>query len=117
MRQKQRRPQQPRKYYRKRHRQREGFLNRYDFVYTGRNPVNQVGKIAPGLTKNTSSEINNIVQQQTNQAINQGERGIKHVISKILHSAIEEVYQMSFRLLGKFEKLQLQKIKNKILRR
>ena len=117
MRQKQRRPQHPRKYYRKRHRQRGGFLNRYDFAYTGRYPVDQVGKIAPGLTKNASSEINDIVQQQTNRAINQGEREIKHVLPKILHGAVEEVYQMWFRLLGKFGQLQLQKIKNKIFRR
>ena len=27
------------------------FFNRYDFAYTGRHTVNQVGKIAPGLIK------------------------------------------------------------------
>ena len=30
-------------------RQTGGFLNCYDFAYTGRDTVNQVGKIAPGI--------------------------------------------------------------------
>ena len=37
-----------------------GILNRYDFAYDGRDTVDQVGKIAPGIIKNTSSEINDI---------------------------------------------------------
>ena len=48
------------------------FFNRYDFAYTGRHTVNQVGKIAPGLIKNASAEINNIAQQRVNQIIRQG---------------------------------------------
>ena len=51
-----------RKYSRQRRQQRGGFLNRYDFVYAGRDTVNQVGEIAPGLIKNTSAEINDITQ-------------------------------------------------------
>ena len=57
--------------YAKRRRQRDVFLNRYDFVYAGRDTVNQVGEIAPGLIKNASSEINNITQQRINQVISQ----------------------------------------------
>lgn len=34
-----------------------------------RDTANQVGKIAPGLIKNASSEINNITQQRINQVI------------------------------------------------
>ena len=49
--------------YRRRKQQRGGFLNRYGFSYAGRDTVNQVGKIAPGLIKNASSEINNLAQQ------------------------------------------------------
>ena len=49
----------PRQKYRKRT-QSGGFLNRYDFAYIGRDTVNQIGKIAPGLIKNASSEINDI---------------------------------------------------------
>ena len=40
--------------------QRGCFLNRYDFVYAGRDTVNQLGKVAPGIIKNASSEINDI---------------------------------------------------------
>ena len=36
------------------------FLNRYDFAYAGRDTVSQLGKVAPGIIKNASSEINNI---------------------------------------------------------
>ena len=49
----------PRQKYRKRT-QSGGFLNRYDFAYIGRDTVNQIGKIAPSLIKNASSEINDI---------------------------------------------------------
>ena len=49
----------PRQKYRKRT-QSGGFLNRCDFAYIGRDTINQTGKIAPGLIKNASSEINNI---------------------------------------------------------
>ena len=52
--------------------QKGGFLNRYDFAYADRDTVNQVGKIAPGLIKNASNEINNVAQQRIkNQIISQ----------------------------------------------
>ena len=66
MRQRQKRVKKRKNYCRK---QRDGFLNRYYFAYADRDSVNQVGKIAPGLIKNDSSKINNIAQQQINQAI------------------------------------------------
>ena len=66
MRRRQKRVKKRKNYCRK---QRDEFLNRYDFAYADRDSVNQVGKIAPGLIKNDSSEINNIAQQQINQAI------------------------------------------------
>ena len=59
---KQRKPH--RKYWKRT--QKGGFLNRYDFAYAGGDTVNQVGKIAPGLIKNASPEINNIAQQRMN---------------------------------------------------
>ena len=61
----------PRRNYQKRT-QKGGFLNRYDFAYADRDTVNQVGKIAPGLIKNASNEINNVAQQRIkNQIISQ----------------------------------------------
>ena len=54
---------------RKRCRQRGGFLIRYDCAYAGRDSVNQAFKnvqnIAPGLMKQFSDQINNVVQQRT----------------------------------------------------
>ena len=101
--------------YVKQRRQRSSFLNRYDFANAGRNIVNQVGKIARGLIKNASSEINNNAQQRISQVISQGGKEIEHVLPKILCGAIEDVYQTPFRLPGKFGKQQLQKINSKLL--
>lgn len=71
MRQRQKRVKKQTKYHRK---QRDRFSNRYDSAYVGRDTVNQMAKIVPGLIKNASSEINNIAQQQINQAITQGRK-------------------------------------------
>ena len=61
----------PHRNYQKRT-QKGGFLNRYGFAYADRDTVNQVGKIAPGLIKNASNEINNVAQQRIkNQIISQ----------------------------------------------
>ena len=69
--------------YRKR-RQRGGVLNRYDFAYAGRDTVNQLKKIAPGIIKDASSQINDITQQRINQAITKGSRELERVLPKIL---------------------------------
>lgn len=82
---KRRRRQTTKRRYAKRRRQRGVFFKRYDFVYAGRDTVNQVGEIAPGLIKNASSEINNITQQQINQVISQVGKEIERVLPKIHH--------------------------------
>ena len=38
-------------------RQTGGFLNCYDFAYAGRDVVNQVGKIAPGVINLAAGDI------------------------------------------------------------
>ena len=101
--------------YRKRKKQAGGFLNHYDFAYTGRDTVNQAAKIVPGVIKNASNEINNIAKQRSDQIISQGLKEIERVLPKVLRGAIEDVYQTPFRLLGNFEKQQLNKLKRKIL--
>ena len=105
----------PRRKYRKRT-QRGGLLNRYDFAYAGRDTVNQVTKIAPGIIKNAGSEINNVAQQRLNKIISLGGKEMERVLPEILRVAIEDVYQTPFRLLGNFRKQQLNKLKNKMLR-
>ena len=52
--------------------QTDGFLNRYDFAYAGRDTVNQVGKIAPNIIKQATGEVNKIAQQRIDQAIRSG---------------------------------------------
>ena len=104
-----------RKKYRKWRTQSGDFLNRYDFAYAGRDVVNQLGKVAPDIIKNASSEINNIAEQRINQAISQGGEELESVVLNILRGAIEDVYQTPFCLLGRFGKQQLQRLKNKVL--
>ena len=97
-------------------RQTGGFLNRYDFAYAGRDTVNQVGKIAPGIINKATSDINKIAQQRIDQAIRTGGAEIERVAPKIIRGAIEEVYKTPFRLLGNLGKKQFQKIKIKLFK-
>ena len=46
--------------YRKQKWRTGGFLNRCDSAYAARDTVNQAAKVAPGVIKNVSNEINNI---------------------------------------------------------
>ena len=97
----------------RRKRQTGGFLNCYDFAYTGRDIVNQAAKVVPGVIKGATKEIDNIAQRRINQIISQGGKEIERVLSKVLRGAIEDVYQTPFRLLGNFGKKQFNKLKNK----
>ena len=54
---------------RKRKRQLGGFLNRYGFVYSGRDTVNQVAKVAPGVITAATNDINEIAKDRINQII------------------------------------------------
>ena len=94
----------------KKRRQYDGFLNRYDFAYAGRDVV----KVALAVIKDASSQINNITQQYINQAIAEGGKELERVLLKILRGAIEDVYQTPFRLLGNFGKKQLNNLKQKL---
>ena len=50
--------------HRRKREQTGGFLDLYDFAYTGKDVVNQVAKVAPGVIKGATNKINNIVQQR-----------------------------------------------------
>ena len=91
-----------------------GFLNRYDFAYTARYAVNQAARVAPGIIKSAIKDIDEIAKNRINQIVMKG--GTERVLPNILCGVIEDVYQTTFRLLGKFVKQQFNKIKNKILR-
>ena len=93
-----------------------GFLSRYDFAYAGRDVVNHAGKVAPGVIKQGTNDVDLMVKNRLNHAITSGGAEIERVLPKILRGAIEDVYKTPFRLLGKFGKEQFNKIKKKILR-
>ena len=50
-------------------RQLAGLRNRYYFAYAGRDVVNQVAKVAPGVIKAAANHINNIAKERINQII------------------------------------------------
>ena len=72
-------------------------------------------KVALGIIKTATNDINSITERRINQIISQGGKEVERVVPKILRGAIEDVYQTPFRLLGNFGKQQLNKTKRKIL--
>ena len=66
-------------------------MNRYDLVYAGRDTVNEAAKVAPGVIKSATNDINNIVKQRIDQIISQGGKEIDRVLPKVLRGAIEDV--------------------------
>ena len=70
-------------------RQTGGFLNRYDFAYTGRDTVNQVGKVAPKIISQATGEINKIAQQRIDQIVRSGGAEIERVAPKIIRGAMK----------------------------
>ena len=93
-----------------------GFLNWYDFAYTGRDTVNQVGKIAPKIITQATGEINKIAQDRIAQIIRSRGAEVERITPKIIRGAIEEIQKTPFRMLGNFGKEQFQKIKRKLFK-
>ena len=91
-------------------------MNRYDFAYTGRDVVNQAGKIAPGIINKATSDINKIAKERIDQIIKTGGAEVERIAPKIIKGAIEEVYKTPFRLLGDLGRKQFKKIKQKIFK-
>ena len=83
----------PRNTGQKKRKQRRGFLNRYDFAYAGRDTGNQVAKVAPGVVKSATKDIDEIAKNTINQIVSIGGAEIERVPPKILCGAIEDVYQ------------------------
>ena len=95
-----------------RRRQTGGFLNRYDFAYAGRDTVNQLGKIAPGVIK-----VDKLTRsRKKNRTNKQGGAEVERVALKIICGTLEELYLTPFRMLGIFGKKQVQKIKRQLFK-
>ena len=103
-------------FQKKKTRQTGGFLNRYEFVYAGRDIVKQVGKIAPKIITKPTSDINKIAKDRIYQTVRTGGAEIERIAPKIIKGAIEEVYKTPFRLLGNLGKKHFQKIKIKLFK-
>ena len=89
---------------------------RYDFAYTSRDTVNQVGKIAPKIITKATSDINKIAKDRIDHIVRTGGAEIERIAPKIIKGAIEEVYKTPFRLLGNLGKKHFQKIKRKLFK-
>ena len=96
--------------------QRGRFLSKYDFAYASTDTVDQAAKVASGVIKQATNEIDEMVKNRIDQTIKSGGAEIERVLPKIICGAIEDVYKTPFRLLGNLGKQQFQKIKKKILR-
>ena len=81
----------------------------------GRNTVNQVGKIAPGVIKQATGEIDKIAQNKINQVIQSGGAEVERMLPKIIRGVIEDVYKTRFRMLGNFGKQKFNRIEKKVL--
>ena len=66
--------------------------------------VNQAAKIAPGIIKAATNDVNNIATDRINQIISQGSKEVERILPKILRGDIENVYQTPLRLLSNFAK-------------
>ena len=88
-----------------------GFLNRYAFAFTGRDVVNQVGKVARKMITQATAEISKIAQDRIDQIVRSSGAETERIAPKIIKGVIEEVYKTPFRLLGDLGKKQFQKIK------
>ena len=78
---------------------------------SGRDVVKQAVKVVPDVIKGATNDINNIAKQRIDHIISQDGKEIERVLPKILGGALEDVYQIPFRLLGNFGKQQLNKLK------
>lgn len=71
-------------------RQRDGWLNRYDFSYTGRGRINTglttLKRISPGLIQNTRNQADKVAQKRIAQAITQGEKEVEKVAPIVIKS-------------------------------
>ena len=109
------------KYKRKKSkRQHGGFLNRYDFVYAGRDTFNQAMKsvdtLATKLINQTSKEINKIAKARIRQVIKDYGQQIQKVAPQIIRGVIEDVYKTSFRLLRELGTQKFSQLKRKLSR-
>ena len=103
---------------RARRKQRGGFLNRYDFAYAGGDTVNQSMKrlvtLAPKLISQVSKEIDKIAEARIRQAINSSGQQIQKITPQIIRGAIEDIYKIPLRLLGKLGKQRFSQLKRKL---
>ena len=78
--------------------------------------VNQAAKVAPGIIKTATNDVNAIATDRINQIISQSREEVERGFPKILRGATKDVYQTPFRLLGNFGTQQLNTIKRKIIK-
>ena len=86
--------------WRTKRQERGGFLNRHDFVYTGRDTVNQafqnLNNTAPKLISQTSKEVDKIAEARIRQVINDAGQQVQKTAPQIICGAIEDIYKTPF---------------------
>ena len=59
-------------------------------TYAGRNTVNQVAKVAPGVIKAATNDINDIAKDRINQIIARGGKEVERVLPTFWKTTIEQ---------------------------
>ena len=97
-----------------RKRQRGGFLNRYHFVYTGRDTINQAtknsDKLAPKLIDQLMNRATAGLDKIAANRINQ----LNQIAPGLIKGAVEELYKTPIRLLEDAGKKKYKLLKKKI---
>ena len=105
-----------------RRRQRGGFLNRYDFAYTGRDTVNQAAKhldtlgpkLVNQLMNKATAGLDNITAKLVEQISRETSRTLKQIAPDLIRGAIEELYKTPFCLLRKLGRKKYNALKKKV---
>ena len=97
----------------KRRRQIGGFLIRYNFVFTDRDTLNQIGKIAPEIMKQAAGQIEKIAQDRINQVIRSSGAEIERVLPKKFTRSYGRRSQDTIQTARKFQQTAISKDKGK----
>ena len=76
-----------------RRRQRDGFLNRYDFAYasgdTINTGINTIKQMAPAMIEIAGNKIDKVTEKRIAQTVRQGGKDVERVVPIALKKAIE----------------------------
>ena len=76
--------------------------------------MKRLDTLAPNLINQVSKEIDKIAEARIRQAINSSGQQIQKIAPQIIRGAIEDIYKIPLRLLGKLGKQRFSQLKRKL---